>query len=117
MRGDEVVSLPSELAGLASDRELPLEIDADAIASYLQRGFIARLDSVQNVSRVARRGGHGSRPGRFAHGDSGLEVRDRRFGRAVGRRVRPRLRAAVARQSDVAVPCGVFLSGGSTRRS
>ena len=113
VRGDEVV-FASELAGLASDLELPLEIDADAIAGYLQRGcFIAPSTPFKNVSRV--------KPGEVVTITSG-EIRARRFWSLkfdAGASEEPSVdafdrvfRAAVARQSDVAVPCGVFLSGG-----
>ena len=113
VRGDEVV-FASELAGLASDLDLPLEIDTEAIAGYLQRGcFIAPSTPFKGVSRV--------KPGEVVTITSG-EIRARRYWSlrfAAGREAPPDedafdrvFRAAVARQSDVAVPCGVFLSGG-----
>jgi asparagine synthase (glutamine-hydrolysing) len=113
VRGDEVV-FASELAGLASDLDLALEIDHDAIAGYLQRGcFLAPSTPFRGVSRV--------KPGEVVTITSG-EVRARRFWSlrfAAGTDEIPSedefdriFRAAVARQSDVSVPCGVFLSGG-----
>jgi asparagine synthase (glutamine-hydrolysing) len=113
IRGDEV-AFASELAGLATDHDLSLEIDSEAIAGYLRRGcFVAPSTPFHRVARV--------RPG---------EVVTIRSGRASSRRFwrlnfEPAaatalsedafdavFRGAVARQSDVAVPCGVFLSGG-----
>lgn len=113
VRGDQVV-FASELAGLASDLDLPLAIDSDAIAGYLQRGcFIAPSTPFKGVSRV--------QPGEVVTITSG-EIRARRYWSlkfSGGSPAAPSeeafdqvFRAAVARQSDVAVPCGVFLSGG-----
>ena len=113
VRGDEVV-FASELAGVASDLDLPLEIDSAAIAGYLQRGcFIAPSTPFKGVSRV--------KPGEIVTITSG-QVRTRRYWslRFADSRNAPSdeetfdqvFRTAVARQSDVAVPCGVFLSGG-----
>ena len=113
VRGDQVV-FASELAGLASDLDLPLEIDRDAIAGYLSRGcFLAPSTPFRGVSRV--------KPGEVVTIESG-SVRSRRFWSLrfeAGSEAPPSedafdevFRAAVARQSDVAVPCGVFLSGG-----
>jgi asparagine synthase (glutamine-hydrolysing) len=113
LRGDEV-AFASELAGLATDLDLPLTIDPEAIAGYLRRGcFVAPATPFHGVSRV--------RPGEVVTIRSG-RVTARRFWQlnfAPSATVAPSedafdtvFRAAVARQSDVAVPCGVFLSGG-----
>lgn len=113
VRGDEV-AFASELAGLATDLDLPLEIDPEAIAGYLRRGcFVAPSTPFRGVSRV--------KPGEVVTIRAG-RVSSRRFWRlnfaADAKAARSEdafdeiFRAAVARQSDVAVPCGVFLSGG-----
>jgi asparagine synthase (glutamine-hydrolysing) len=113
VRGGEV-AFASELAGLATDLDLPLEIDNEAIAGYLRRGcFVAPATPFRDVFRV--------RPGEVVTIASG-QVRTRRFwslrfASAPGAETSEEafdsiFRAAVARQSDVAVPCGVFLSGG-----
>ena len=113
VRGDEV-AFASELAGLASDLDIALEIDPEAIAGYLRRGcFVAPSTPFRGVFRV--------RPGEVVTITSG-RVRSRRFWSlrfATDPEVPPSekafdgvFRTAVARQSDVAVPCGVFLSGG-----
>jgi asparagine synthase (glutamine-hydrolysing) len=108
------VAFASELAGLATDLDLPLEIDREAIAGYLRRGcFVAPATPFKDVHRVM--------PGEVVTITSG-QVRTRRFW-SLRFATDPKadtsedafdrvFRAAVARQSDVAVPCGVFLSGG-----
>jgi len=113
VRGDEV-AFASELAGLATDLDLELEIDPEAIAGYLRRGcFVAPATPFRGVFRV--------RPGEVATIASG-RLRTRRFWSlkfAADPQTTPSeetfdgiFRASVARQSDVDVPCGVFLSGG-----
>jgi asparagine synthase (glutamine-hydrolysing) len=113
VRGEEV-AFASELAGLATDLDLGLEIDPEAIAGYLRRGcFVAPATPFRGVSRV--------RPGEVVTITSG-RVRSRRFWSlrfAADAETPPSeeafdgiFRTAVARQSDVDVPCGVFLSGG-----
>ncbi len=113
VRGEEV-AFASELAGLATDLDLALEIDPEAIAGYLRRGcFVAPSTPFRGVLRV--------RPGEVVTITSG-RVRSRRFWSlrfAADAGTPPSedafdgvFRAAVARQSDVDVPCGVFLSGG-----
>ena len=112
VRRDEV-AFASELAGLATDGDLGLEIDPDAIAGYLRRGcFVAPSTPFREVFRV--------RPGEVVTIARG-QVSARRFwslnfSAAGAARTEDEFddvfRAAVARQSDVAVPCGVFLSGG-----
>jgi asparagine synthase (glutamine-hydrolysing) len=112
-RGDEV-AFASELAGLATDLDLPLEIDHDAIAGYVRRGcFVAPSTPFRGVHRV--------RPGESVTITDG-GVRRHRFWRLTfaekpeAERTEEAFdrifRDAVARQSDVAVPSGVFLSGG-----
>jgi asparagine synthase (glutamine-hydrolysing) len=113
VRGDEV-AFASELAGLATDPSLALEIDPDAIAGYMRRGcFVAPSTPFRGVARV--------RPGEVVSIVRG-RVSTRRFwnlrfaedpGAPNGEDAFDRVfRGAVSRQSDVAVPCGVFLSGG-----
>jgi asparagine synthase (glutamine-hydrolysing) len=113
VRGDEV-AFASELAGLATDLDLPLEIDPEAIAGYLRRGcFVAPATPFRGVYRV--------KPGEITTIKSG-RVSSRRFWslRFGAKTVAPAsedtfdgiFRNAVSRQSDVAVPYGVFLSGG-----
>jgi asparagine synthase (glutamine-hydrolysing) len=113
VHGDEV-AFASELAGLATDLDLALTIDPEAIAGYLRRGcFVAPATPFRGVFRV--------RPGEVVTIVSG-RVSSRRFwslkfaqdadadhSEATFDGI---FRAAVSRQSDVAVPCGVFLSGG-----
>jgi len=108
------VTFASELGGLASDRNLDVALDTAAIADYLRRGcFVAPSTPFLGVSRV--------RPGEVVT-ITPTGVRARRFwslkfaegsedeyDEAAFDKV---FRAAVARQSDVQVPCGVFLSGG-----
>jgi asparagine synthase (glutamine-hydrolysing) len=108
------VAFASELAGLATDAGLALEIDGAAIAGYMRRGcFVAPATPFRGVARV--------RPGevvtitpdrvttrkfwslRFAP-NADLPPTEETFDHI--------FTAAVARQSDVSVPCGVFLSGG-----
>ena len=113
VRGDEV-AFASELAGLATDLDIPLEIDNEAIAGYLRRGcFVAPATPFRGVFRV--------KPGEVVTIAAG-QVQTRRFW-SLRFATNPQadlsddafdeiFRAAVARQSDVAVPCGVFLSGG-----
>jgi len=113
VRGDEV-AFASELAGLATDLDIPLEVDPEAIAGYLRRGcFVAPATPFRGVFRV--------KPGEVVTIEAG-QVRTRRFW-SLRFAADPQadtsdaafdgiFRAAVARQSDVAVPCGVFLSGG-----
>jgi asparagine synthase (glutamine-hydrolysing) len=108
------VAFASELAGLATDLDLELTIDHEAIAGYLRRGcFVAPSTPFKGVSRV--------RPGEVVRVTAG-DVRRRRFF-SLEFAEKPEtarsedafdeiFRTAVARQSDVAVPCGVFLSGG-----
>jgi len=113
VRGDEV-AFASELAGLATDLDLPLEIDREAIAGYLRRGcFVAPATPFRGVSRV--------KPGEVVSISSG-RVEARRYWSLKFQEGRPGdvtedafdeiFRNAVRRQSDVAVPCGLFLSGG-----
>jgi asparagine synthase (glutamine-hydrolysing) len=113
VRGDEV-AFASELAGLATDLDLPLTIDPEAIAGYLRRGcFVAPSTPFLGVSRV--------RPGEVVTITSG-RVQSRRFW-SLRFAAAPEkdlteeafdvvFRNGVLRQSDVAVPYGVFLSGG-----
>jgi len=113
LRGDEV-AFASELAGLATDLNLAIEIDPEAIAGYLRRGcFVAPQTPFRGVARV--------RPGEILTITRG-RVSSRRFWRlrfAADPENPPSeeafdgvFRTAVSRQCDVAVPCGVFLSGG-----
>jgi len=113
VRGTEV-AFASELAGLATDLDLPLEIDPDAIAGYLRRGcFVAPSTPFRGVSRV--------RPGEVVTITSG-RVEARRFWSLKFQDGPEKdltedafddiFRKAVLRQSDVSVPCGLFLSGG-----
>jgi asparagine synthase (glutamine-hydrolysing) len=113
VHGDEV-AFASELAGLATDLDLRLEIDPEAIAGYLRRGcFVAPATPFRGVFRV--------RPGEIVTIAAG-RVSSRRFWSlkfAASPESGPSedtfdgiFRTAVSRQSDVAVPCGVFLSGG-----
>ena len=113
VRGDEV-AFASELAGLAADLDLALEIDPEAIAGYLRRGcFVAPSTPFRGVARV--------RPGEILTVTRG-RVSSRRFWSlkfAADPETPPSeaafdgvFRTAVARQSDAAVPYGVFLSGG-----
>ena len=113
VRGDEV-AFASELAGLATDLDLGLEIDPEAIAGYLRRGcFVAPATPFRGVFRV--------RPGEVVNIGAG-RLRTRRFWSlkfAADPQRAPTedafdgiFRAAVSRQSDVEFPCGVFLSGG-----
>jgi asparagine synthase (glutamine-hydrolysing) len=113
VRGDEV-AFASELAGLATDLDLTLEIDTEAIAGYLRRGcFVAPQTPFRGVFRV--------RPGEILTVTCG-RVSSRRFW-SLRFAAEPEaqtseeafdavFRTAVSRQSDVAVPYGVFLSGG-----
>jgi asparagine synthase (glutamine-hydrolysing) len=113
VRGDEV-AFASELAGLATDLNLNLEIDTEAIAGYLRRGcFVAPQTPFRGVFRV--------RPGEILTVTCG-SVSSRRFWSlnfAAEPDAQPSeeafdavFRTAVTRQTDVAVPYGVFLSGG-----
>lgn len=113
VRGEEV-AFASELAGLAADADLALEIDRDAIAGYVRRGcFVAPSTPFKGVQRV--------RPGEVVSIARG-QVNARRYwslhfeqdGRAdTSEEAFDRVfRAGVLRQSNVDVPCGVFLSGG-----
>ncbi len=113
VRGEEV-AFASELASLASDLDIPLEIDHDSIAGYLRRGcFVAPSTPFRGVSRV--------RPGEVVTIAAG-QVRTRRFWSlhfaadpsfdASDEAFDAIFRTAVARQGNVDVPCGVFLSGG-----
>jgi asparagine synthase (glutamine-hydrolysing) len=113
VHGDEV-AFASELAGLATDLDLGLDIDPEAIAGYLRRGcFVAPATPFRGVFRV--------RPGEVVTIAAG-RVSSRRFWSlkfAAGPDAHPSeetfdgiFRSAVSRQSDVDVPCGVFLSGG-----
>ena len=113
VRGEEV-AFASELAGLAADADLALEIDRDAIAGYVRRGcFVAPSTPFKGVARV--------RPGEVVSVTRG-RVTARRYWSLHFERDRnadtteetfDRLfRAGVLRQSSVDVPCGVFLSGG-----
>ena len=112
-RGDEV-AFASELAGLATDADLDLRIDPDAIAGYMRRGcFVAPSTPFRGVARVRpgevvtiERGRVATRKFwslRFA-ADPAVDTSEESFDRI--------FRSAVTRQSDVSVPCGVFLSGG-----
>ena len=113
VRGDEV-AFASELAGLATDLDLGIEIDPEAIAGYLRRGcFVAPATPFRNVFRV--------RPGEVVTIASGRPVARRFWSLRFATDPRAEttedafdgvFRAAVSRQSDVDVPCGVFLSGG-----
>jgi asparagine synthase (glutamine-hydrolysing) len=111
---DDEVAFASELAGLATDLDLPLEIDPESIAGYLRRGcFVAPATPFRGVYRV--------RPGEVATIASG-RVSTRRFWslkfaadptmKSPEETFDGLFRNAVGRQSDVDVPCGVFLSGG-----
>ena len=113
VRGDEV-AFASELAGLATDLDLALELDPEAIAGYLRRGcFVAPQTPFRGVARV--------RPGEILTVTCG-RVSSRRFwtlGFNADTETAPSeeafdgvFRTAVSRQSDAAVPYGVFLSGG-----
>ncbi|HEX4825946.1 MAG TPA: asparagine synthase (glutamine-hydrolyzing) [Candidatus Polarisedimenticolaceae bacterium] len=113
VRGDEV-AFASELAGLATDADLDLRIDPGAIAGYMRRGcFVAPQTPFVGVSRVRPGEVVTIEPGRvvtrkywnlrFA-ADPAVETSEEAFDRV--------FTTAVARQSDVSVPCGVFLSGG-----
>jgi len=113
VRGDEV-AFASELAGPATDAALALDIDPGAIAGYMRRGcFVAPSTPFRNVARV--------RPGEVVTITPGQVTTRRywslRFSPASGSETTEEafdqaFRAAVLRQSDVNVPCGVFLSGG-----
>jgi asparagine synthase (glutamine-hydrolysing) len=111
-RGDEV-AFASELAGLATDPSLELRVDPTAIAGYVRRGcFVAPATPFAEVARV--------RPGEVVSITPGGLSRERFWSLRFGESDVPPTEdafdriftAAVARQSDVAVPCGVFLSGG-----
>ena len=108
------VRFASEVAALVSDPGQSLTIDPAAIGSYLRFGcFPAPLTPFLELHRI--------RPGeRIAIAPEGIErTRYWRFPIGTGEAAGPSLdhfdelfRAAVRSQSDVDVPCGVFLSGG-----
>ncbi len=108
------VRFASEVAALVSDPDQPLTPDLPAIGHYLRFGcFAAPMTAFAEVRRV--------RPGeRITIGPGGTKhERYWRFPVAGATGEVPSLerfdavfRSAVRSQSDVEVPCGVFLSGG-----
>lgn len=111
---DHEVMFASELAALASDPEIGLVLDHAAIAGYLSRGcFAAPATALADVHRV----GPGEIVTITVHGVRARKYWSLRFSETPPRErteaaFDETFRRAVLRQSDVAVPYGVFLSGG-----
>jgi asparagine synthase (glutamine-hydrolysing) len=111
---DREIVFASELAALASDPTLPLSLDREAITGYLRNGcFVAPATPFREVRRV----GPGEIVSITPDGVSARRFFDLRFSEAAVSERREdvfdlALRGAVTLQSDVAVPYGLFLSGG-----
>ena len=113
-QGEHRVWFASELAAIASDPALELEVDRGAISAFLQRGFFTSpATPVVGVSKVApgevvEFGESSLLRARVANwiprATSGAPPTVESFARA--------FHAAVRSQAEVDVPYGVFLSGG-----
>ena len=111
---NHVVRFATEIAAIAADDSLGLNLDREALRGYLQFGcFVAPKTPFTEIQKVA--------PAEIVTIDAN-GIRRRRYWRwpiATAQKIKPSIdtfdtifREAVRRQSDVDVPYGVFLSGG-----
>lgn len=114
---DGVLSFASELGSLLADREIPRDVDHEAIDCYLAYGYVPHPLSAYRAARklppahtLLLRDGRAELR-RYWRLDYGPKLRGVGVPE-LGERIREALRAATRRRLIADVPLGAFLSGG-----